>query len=211
MNKRGKNIIFWIITWASLLLLVLYSPIGSPDLYRSDEYFVQSRGVSFEGMNLKNQAKFNTGNDNSSGSISLQVPNSVTSNTINYSYNNSYANSSSVNNHDLAQQSPYQTDYSNSSQSNYNYMGGDNYMYLKSGAKSVYTSPKISNVTITSDLLINQQDNNTSPLLAKTDVTGGTDPGGDPGNPIPVGDGWEYLLLLAVGYASIRYRIFLKK
>lgn len=40
-------------------------------------------------------------------------------------------------------------------------------------------------------------------VYAYTPNSGGTDPGGDPtGPPIPVGEGWGVLLLLAAGYAS---------
>ena len=209
MTKRGKNIKLWIITWASLLLLVLYSPIGSPDLYKSGEYYVNYIGVNFDGNNLKNLPK-NNDNYNNPGNTMLPVSTSGNLNGINYSHTNNFKNQSSEDNHDLAQRSPYQTDYNNSNQTNYNYMGGDNYMSLNSSAKSVYTSPKISNVTISSDLLINQD--NTSPFSAKMDATGGTDPGGDPLNPpVPVGDGWVFLIVLGITYIVIKQRIFLKK
>lgn len=52
MDKRQKNILIWVLTWAGLLLLVLYSPIGSPDIYTSKQYFAPTHGVSFKGRSI---------------------------------------------------------------------------------------------------------------------------------------------------------------
>ena len=40
------------LTWAGLLLLVLYSPIGSPDLYSGNKYYMPAKGVRFGGRSI---------------------------------------------------------------------------------------------------------------------------------------------------------------
>src|SRR5450759_1973386 len=51
-----KNILVWVLPLAGLLLVVLYSPIGSPDLYKQRKYFIENQGVNFNG-GIKNAPK----------------------------------------------------------------------------------------------------------------------------------------------------------
>ncbi len=204
MDRKKKNIVLWIITWAGLLLLILYSPIGSPDLYRSESYLSYSPGVNFQETTFKNSQINHQLSNNYEGDYS--IPEYTPQNTVSsgYSYSHSTSGYSNTNN-EISQKSPYNTDYSKSLQSVNNYMGEDSYVYLNSGAKSGYVAPKFSGQTLNSNLLINQT--NSTPFLANQDVTGGTDPGGDPTDPIPVGDATWLLIILAGLYLMFKNRI----
>ena len=48
MTKKRKRILTWILVWAGMLIVVLYSPVGSPDLYSSQNYLVYYRPVAFK-------------------------------------------------------------------------------------------------------------------------------------------------------------------
>ena len=52
MHKSENTILIWVLTWAGLLLGLLYSPIGSPDLYKHRNYFVENQGVNFSGVEI---------------------------------------------------------------------------------------------------------------------------------------------------------------
>lgn len=210
MTRKGKSIVFWIITWAFLLLLVLYSPIGSPDLYRSEEIYVASQGVQFDTKSIKNTPRFNNSTDNNTNTFNVAVDNSETQKMSGYSYKSSDSKNYSDNLQSSSiQQSPYSTDYRSAEAGANSFMGDQSYLSMRSGARSVYVAPKLSNVTVSSNLLINQT--NSAPMLATNDATGGTDPGGDPNNPIPVGDGWVILIVLGITYIVFKQRFFLKK
>lgn len=47
MDKREQTILFLVLAAAGMLLLLLYSPWGSPDLYNNKVYFAENQGVNF--------------------------------------------------------------------------------------------------------------------------------------------------------------------
>lgn len=49
MLEREKIILIWILTTATLILMVLYSPLGSPDMYNNEKSFAENQGVFFAG------------------------------------------------------------------------------------------------------------------------------------------------------------------
>src|ERR1035437_9321006 len=52
MHKSENTILIWVLSWAGFLLALLYSPIGSPDLYRHRNYFNENQGVNFNGEGI---------------------------------------------------------------------------------------------------------------------------------------------------------------
>lgn len=49
MNKKEKNLLLLLLACACLLVAVLYSPIGSPENYIHNAYFIENQGVNFSG------------------------------------------------------------------------------------------------------------------------------------------------------------------
>jgi len=56
MSKKEHILLLWIFTISACFLLVLYSPLGSPDFYRPSQYFALNQGVSFSGR-IQNASK----------------------------------------------------------------------------------------------------------------------------------------------------------
>lgn len=52
MNKQEQTVLIWIIIAASVVLLLLYSPWGSPDIYTKKVYFAENQGVNFGKINI---------------------------------------------------------------------------------------------------------------------------------------------------------------
>jgi hypothetical protein len=47
MNEKERIILVWVLAFGSLLVALLYSPLGSPDMYRKKVYFAEYQGVQF--------------------------------------------------------------------------------------------------------------------------------------------------------------------
>jgi hypothetical protein len=85
VNLGNKKIFVWLITWAGLLVLVLYSPIGSPALYESNKYDVEFRGVDFGGAIQNAPTIRPTGSKNNNANFNLPSYADVERRTSNYS------------------------------------------------------------------------------------------------------------------------------
>jgi len=85
--------------------------------------------------------------------------------------------------------------------------GGGYYAYGKRGSSESRVSGQVSKGSMFAASELREPFSNSTPAPQRAPYApnqGGTDPGGDPlGNPIPVGEGWGVLLLLAAGYAFI--------
>lgn len=179
-------------------MAVLYSPIGSPDLYKSTNYYAVNQGVIFKGGQIENapNSSFGTSDDDNE----LNIPDYSTEQKA-YSYSVSNYNSSSTtttSSYSVSQQSLTQSTTSGTGSSD----GGGTFISNNSrGSKSAGTysvGMKNGITTISSNL---NMDNTTKQGASQGVNDGGTDPGGDPTDPaIPVPDGWGFLLLLAAGY-----------
>lgn len=49
MRKNEQTLLIWILTFAVSIVLVLYSPVGSPEMYNHKQYIAMNQGVSFSG------------------------------------------------------------------------------------------------------------------------------------------------------------------
>jgi len=52
MNKQKQTVLIWILITASVVVLLLYSPWGSPDIYAERTYFAENQGVNFSKINI---------------------------------------------------------------------------------------------------------------------------------------------------------------
>jgi len=210
MEKRKKGILIWMLTWASLLLAVLYSPFGSPELYSSKNYFDDNQGVSFKNGEIANAPIVK--NKARGGSNGLSVPDySVnTSNSHPYAISNSGQN---INN-DIGSVSSLAANNSSNGSTPGAGLGDANFSSSKSGKNTSSDGNSQNNgfASSSSDFSL-LADNNMLRQGAGTvnPLTDTTDPGGDPfGDPIPISDGWGFLLLLSAVYIVIK-RFFLPK
>lgn len=71
MHKSDHTLLIWVLSWAVVLLALLYSPLGSPELYKNKKYFNENQGVDFNKIIILNTPN----NDNSSNNVEeLNIP-----------------------------------------------------------------------------------------------------------------------------------------
>ena len=195
MKNKKRNTIIWLLTWAVLFLVVAYSPIGRPDLYVGTSYYINNQGVNFkEGIaNAPKGMAYATEEEDSE--IEDYAPVSE--------YNADYGSNSS-------EYSPQNT---NSGDANYSRESGSNkgsgqsgFMVLsgntsKGSAQGRATAQSNDASSLSSDLTLTSSAS-TDRQAAKPDKKdGGNDPGRHHPNPVPIGDGFWVLLLIASAFA----------
>jgi len=187
----------WFLTWAVLFVVVIYSPIGSPELYEQNKYNGYYPGVNFS-SGIANAPTMHTIAQYEETDLGIPVytpeRKTYTVNSVSQSakdnHHTNYTVASPINNRTTSNQS----------------IGGagGGSTFMGSGTKSAqgkFTPQNVNVSSFSTDLAI-AEDPTTRQLAGNGILDGGTDPGGDPtGPPIPVGDGFWILLLLAVGYA----------
>lgn len=195
----------WILVWAGLLIVVLYSPIGSPDLYYSENYYVENQSVTMNGS-IANAPKGNYASDNSGAD--LDIPDVSSHLNTNYSVGSYQSTSGGFQGSSYSiQNQSYQNNNSSGSASFGS--GGGSFIagggsHGSAGSSGVTMTNGITTMSLTSDLTNMSAKQGANAYLPNT---GGTDPGGDPtGAPIPVGDGWGLLLFFGVCYAVFKKR-----
>jgi hypothetical protein len=224
MDKRKKIIIIWMLTLASLLVVVLYSPLGSPELYKEANP-VTYHGVNFSNIDIANVSKIRNQVDNNSNQVTYQEVNFSNIDSANVSKirnqvgNNSGAISVPNNNETMNYTYKISENTSNNKTCSYTAIQEDNFS-LNQSSQSIEMNPQFGSIgagsksskrsvvslggnqslSLNSDL----SSVNNSPFHRATQdelSTETIDPGGDPtGDPIPVGDGWVFLILLSVAY-----------
>lgn len=215
MEKRRQNIIIWFIVWASLLLVVLYSPIGSPDLYKNDVYYSNVTGQkSINFTYNRNEIKTPVLNNPSiSKEENINIANNPTESKKKVDYQAAGNNNSS---NEYAALPMIDNNSGNSKNNDHGSINSSENSFAgtfasRSGSKSNPQSTFQNNGLIsTSTDLSTIIDNDMTRQGTETDnPLGTTDPGGDPfGPPIPVPDGWGFLLVLAGIYAIAKKYFF---
>jgi len=200
VNRRSNNILIFVLVLAGLLVAVLYSPIGSPDYYSSYYYFENSE-VKFDG-GIPNAPTAYHSVDNSNED--LTIPSNQPATTITPKYS-AISSANSDNNFGTAAQ--INSGVAKQSEASQGSSPGNvamAYSSGRSGTNSQSQSQSYGFTSISSNL--NSPINNTTTKQSVgNSLAGETDPGGDPtGPPIPVGDGWVFLLFLAGAYAIIK-------
>jgi len=211
MRKKQKGIMTWIIVWAGLLIVVLYSPIGSPELYTSQNFYVQNQNVAIKKGEILNSPK----NNSTSGTASdeLDIPDVNLSSKSSYSSGNyTSANATSQGSSGGGMQTQSYQNY-NSATGTMNGNGtpllANRSSRIGEGSSGISMTNGITTISTTSD--INNTTNKQSVSNQTNGTSGGTDPGGDPtGDPIPVGDGWVILVFFGVCYVAVKMKYIVK-
>jgi len=191
----------WILVWAGLLIVVLYSPIGSPDLYTSPNYYAGNQSEMFKDGVIANASKIKSSQDYNDNAAELpDISESLHSNYASGNYSSAPVSSSQGYSYAGGQTQSYQ----NNNSSGIAGGGGSFIVSGRSGGSAASSgfsmTSGISSMSLTSKLSsgIPKQMSTAS----TQDDGGGTDPGGDPtGDPIPVGDGWGIFILFGMCYA----------
>ena len=194
--------VVWLLTWAGLLLVILYSPIGSPDLYSPKKYFSANQGVHFSSATIVNYSpSIKSGYQRTYQDFNVPVYNlpDLKDNTT-YTVSGSQESSGS-------QSGYYKINMngnpSNANKQNMNQISGINgNMNIMTGKNSKDNNnlTKTGFMALTADLNSLTTNSNRQRVDYSPD-SGATDPGDTPvGDPIPVGDGWWLLIMLAGGY-----------
>jgi hypothetical protein len=203
VDKKKRNILIWSLTWAGLLLAVLYSPLGSPDLYVPKNNSAPDVSISVtevsNSIQLNNsKSARNNYQETNQSDLGTELNNSALTNSRTSSIRNFDANSSV---------GFASSDYSQSSDTKATGGGMSTGFISLSERSSKNNSTNSQNTGIFSSNLGLLAENNSTTTkqlgtASKTDGGGNTDPGGDPdGPPIPVGDGWVFLLFLSLLFA----------
>ena len=206
MTKKQNKILVWILVWAGLLLAVLYSPVGSPDIYSTPDYSVTYQNVSNNYGAIQNATKIKSTQEYNDQDP--DIPEVSTTSTSNYtvgSYqsSNSYSQGTS---YSVVQPQTYQTDnYSGSVEGGGSYKAGGGNSRSTDASSGFSMTNGVTTLSTTTSLTNSGTKQSVTTYTANT---GGTDPGGDPtGNPIPVGDGWGVLALFCVLYVLVKMLI----
>lgn len=199
----------WIIVWAGLFIAVLYSPIGSPDLYNSQNYYIESHSANFSNNVIPNASKVRFIAENNTPEPDMPDMNSSGLHTTLHGTGNSQTAQapSPGSSYSGSQVGSFQN---NSPSSPGGINGGGISIIAGSGSRSSAGSSGIilTNGMASISTTTLSTTNTTTRQLANQTLTGGTDPGGDPtGDPIPVGDGWGLLILFGACYAVMK-RVF---
>lgn len=199
MMKR-KTILYGFIGWAGLFVAVLYSPMGSPDLYTGSSAYVVTQNVSFDNVVFSKKGSVSSSGmpDNSpqimSGGALTSTQGAVAQpmqTTI-----RGYGGGASTN--------------SNSKESSRPSVGSSSLGMSSGGvAKSAGTSgniaePRSSSVAINaeiSDPMVRQSATNDGPGILPPD-----DEVGNPGTMIPIGDNLGILMMMLGIYVVLRFR-----
>ena len=211
MTKKRKRILTWILVWAGMLIVVLYSPVGSPDLYSSQNYLVYYRPVAFKSEITAHAPKQSSVTENiDNGLIIPDIHTGLTSKQSIGSYRkvNSSLNGLSYGINETSTYGKYNSGSDRSGEVVFSMIAGGDYRNNAGSSEIVMKN------SITAQSLTSGGNNSTTRQSAKSDtpLLGGTDPGGDPTYPaIPVGDDQGILILLAWCYAIFKKRVFIKK
>ena len=209
MGKKNKNIIIWALTWAVLFLVLAYSPIGRPDLYVGNSYYISSQGgVNFK-TGISNAPKgtgFTSTPDNNNDEVPSYNPSTINSNST-FSGNASKYSSSSFSNSSAPISSSYEQSSSNSA-GNFVPMGyGSSNKQAAQGSATAQNN--VSTLTAYGSLssMNNRQSTNHNNPQETGNGYGGVNEGDDPtGPPIPVGDGLWVLLFMTAMYVIWKQR-----
>jgi len=194
VQKKKDKILFWTLSWAALLVAVLYSPMGSPELYYSTEYYYQN-GLYSTGANENIPPLVNSSSNKLLQSFSSQTYESEINKSI-YTISNSQTSKFFFSNSIFNQTDNFK--------SKGNRSGVDGFLgnttILDGSRKDVLAdNNSVFSMTPTTTLFEGYLNNRQS--IGYSSNTGASDPGEDPiGSPIPVGDNCIFLLFLALGY-----------
>ena len=200
MQNKQKNILIWILIGSGVVLLVLYSPLGSPEIYTDQNNYVVTAGVNFENKRIQNAPKAEIISDYTKDKPDFPVISNNGLKPTNYSIGNLL----SENRTSPASVYPLQSQLFQSN--NFFESHGspiDNIRtFIVSGRFRTNTGASGSvMVTGITALSLSTRLSSSEDL---SDLEGG-DPGGNPTSPpIPVGNGYGMLVLYGACYAAYK-------
>lgn len=207
MNFKVTKILIWVLSWATLSLIIVYSPIGSPELYIPNKYIIQNQSVNFSsGITNASSVRRIQQYEDPDFAIPTYTPAPKT-----YTLNVSAGTSKTISQTNYGVTLPANNrTVSNQSSGGGSSGGGFTFMGSHSTAAQQTSVPQSTSISsLSTDLAMSADPGTTRQLATSGALDGGTDPGGDPtGPPIPVGNGFWFLLLLAVGYAGWKMKIW---
>ena len=215
MKKKQNKILVWILVWAGLLIVVLYSPIGSPHFYSTTgNYYVVNQPVIVKNGSILNASKtFSEATNNSDELIIPDVSLTSKANVSGGSYQSGNTSSSGSSYGSYPTQAYQKTNIglgnmsgggsfiaSGSSKSS----AGTSGIIMTNGIATLSTNSRVSSGTTKQGIV------NADPPVP---TSGGTSPGDDPiaGTQIPVGDGWGLLVLFGLCYVAFKKRYFIER
>lgn len=214
MQKNDHTLLIWVLSWAGVLMALLYSPLGSPELYKNNKYFNENQGVDFNKIIILNSP--NGGNNTNNNFDELDVPEQ---NRIKRNYNYSI---NAVSNHETATFTAQNAvrPYNHKKNSAYSSAGGTANSgssfssSMSAGSKKTYNSGNnpvnAGGLTQLGGLLAMNETNSG----LSNDSTATQEPQNDSTQPlqkadepnIPVGEGWIFLLCMAGVYLFYKFR-----
>jgi hypothetical protein len=230
MHKSENTILIWVLTWAGILLALLYSPLGSPDLYRHRIYFSEDQGVNFNRSGIskastsisfikaiKNAPGNTFGNQTDDSGLNIPTDNKTQRNKYNNTASGStkqvIQNIAAVTIHNNHFSSNMRTGEFNGSRNNSTSGGGSTSV---AGLSNTFGSHKSSqtnsgsqnggintanlDLSVFGDSTANQINKNIEKADASIDTP--------LDQPVPIPDGWSFLMLSGLIYCGY---IFLKK
>jgi len=212
LKKRQKKILTWIVVWAGLLIIVLYSPVGSPGLYSSQNYYTDNQSVPLirSGFNHSHKVTSSSEDVDNGSAFPENSSTPVTNYTTgNYQSANSLSRGTSYSTNQSSDQNTNKSTTSATGGAGISMIArrgsgsnnGNSAIAMTNGIASISTTDLSSTNTITKQS--SQQ---------STQSTGATDPGGDPTNaPIPVGNSWEALMLFGGIYVLLKMKVTSRK
>jgi len=210
VEKKRQNILIWLFSWASLLLIVLYSPIGNPETYNQNNYYstIQEANNYISGFSnsTNHRITYKEGKH-----ISTQTSSSGSNTANSYLINNKSIGSKVQNSVQPNITNVNSTkDYKNSVLGYDEFIGGISAIGV--GGTNNYSSLSTSGlISMSNDQSLLADNNLTRQGTGLDNPTGTTDPGDDPsGPPIPIPDGWGFLFALVIIYAVIKRSFFMK-
>jgi hypothetical protein len=226
VNNKEQKLLIWVLVGAGVLLALLYSPIGSPEDYVSSGYRNGAIGVDFKDQfqNVRYASSIYT---QSSQPNDMGLPTASLPSTRVFENNNGMGIGVEVKNSESVSQrrapiqyevamhqggdmntnnATYAVQISDNAITNQSDGGGGNSIgFADQSATFAQSNSRKNNQPITSGLVAMNLDLtvfgdlNRQGLGASTNDI--TDPGGDPtGPPIPVPDGFWFLLTMALSY-----------
>ncbi|MDD3320098.1 MAG: hypothetical protein PHS59_01505 [Paludibacter sp.] len=251
MIRQEQKLLIGILTAAGMLLLLLYSPWGSPDLYTNKVYFAENQGVNFSRVNI-GRASFQVNSLNAglgsikAGIVALNsIRNAPSDGAVNrtespviqvddnyskrknenrHSANNypstgknsnrliaynRIPNSRKIKSENSSQSTSYSSNFGGSSSTNSSATGGSINSFNSSATYAIDSSPIASVSSLNVDLTI--FNDSTTSMAMDSAQKGASDPGDGPIEPVPAGDGWMFLLVLAAIYIIFKRKMLFNK
>lgn len=243
MYKQEQTILILVLAAAGMLLLLLYSPWGSPDLYNKKVYFAENQGVNFDNKIISREY-LHVGTINANIGAISSVVNAPKNGSIGDSQNaelnvpdnyskrkaatkisaTNYTGANTKSNRIIAYNKIPKSSIAksrgnsvvNSETTTSNGGGGSE---ISGEAEGAFTSNNNRSNTIQdSSNQLNGISSTSVDLSLFSDSTAmqatdsaqkaGSDPGDNPIEPVPVPEGWGFLLALAAIYICIKRKMF---